>query len=90
MHVISTGTPKPTLVMEVMPTMLAKRHFPPLDSASQLMPGYRDSPDPEGDMALVYIKVGPLLPHETMVTGHPRFKGRHASRMRQGWHPRFT
>ena len=56
-HVVSKDTPRPTLVMEVMPTMLAKRSFPPLASVKQMVPGYRDSPDPQHDMAIVYIKV---------------------------------
>ena len=33
------------------------RHFHLLDTASQLVPGYRDSPDPEHEMAIVYVKV---------------------------------
>ena len=57
-HVISLEWPKPMMVFEVMPSVLAKRTFPPLASERMLVPGYRDSPDPGQDMAIVYIKVG--------------------------------
>ena len=61
-HVVCAEIPKPLSLMEVMPTLLAKRHFPPLDTARQLVPGYRDSPDPSNEMAIVYIKAGPRRP----------------------------
>ena len=44
--------------MEVMPSLLAKRHFDPLNTLAQLEPGYRDSPEPDEDMAIVFVKVG--------------------------------
>ena len=56
-HVICPTILKPVAVMEVMPTLLAKRAFPPLDTAQQLVPGYRDSPEPGSEMAIAYIKV---------------------------------
>ena len=45
------------LLMEVMPTILARRHFPPPATAETLEPGFRDSPDPAAGMALVFTRV---------------------------------
>ena len=59
-HVVSPEWPRSMMVFEVMPSVLAKRTFPPLATARMLVPGYRDSPDPGQDMAIVYIKVGPV------------------------------
>lgn len=63
-QVISLGThafagckPDPALVMEVMPAMLARRSFPCLRSDGMLDPGFRESPDPSHDMAIVFVKV---------------------------------
>ncbi len=43
--------------MEVMPSLLAKRNFDPLNTLLQLEPGYRDSPEPNDNMAIVFVKV---------------------------------
>ncbi len=43
--------------MEIMPSLLAKRNFDPLNTLLQLEPGYRDSPEPNDNMAIVFVKV---------------------------------
>jgi len=45
------------LLMEIMPSLLAKRNFEPLNTLLQLEPGYRDSPEPNDNMAIVFVKV---------------------------------
>ncbi|KAK9786282.1 hypothetical protein WJX73_000303 [Symbiochloris irregularis] len=63
-QVISLGThqfhnvrPDPSLIMEVMPAILARRTFPRLQSDGVLDPGFRESPDPTFNMAILFIKV---------------------------------
>ena len=56
-HVICADWPKSMMLFEVMPSVLSKRTFPPLATERMLVPGYRDSPDPSQDMAIVYVKV---------------------------------
>lgn len=55
-HVIDHEFLEAVLLMEVMPTMLARRVFPHPRTLEQLEPGFRDSPDPHHDMAIVFVK----------------------------------
>jgi hypothetical protein len=54
-HVISEAFGDPMLLMEVMPTLLARRAFAPPATRARLEPGFRDSPDPAA-LALVFIR----------------------------------
>lgn len=56
-HRLSHDFPEPALLMEVMPSVLARRSFPPPASLACLEPGFRESPDPFFPMALVFLKV---------------------------------
>lgn len=56
-HAIDEAFAQPVLLMELMPSILAKRSFGPLRTIATLEPGYRDSPDPSKDLAIVFIKV---------------------------------
>lgn len=57
MHVINVGdAASRVLLMEVMPSTLARRAFPPPKTTLKLEPGYRDSPDPNHHLALLYLK----------------------------------
>ena len=56
-HRLSQDFPEPALLMEVMPSVLARRSFPPPASLACLEPGFRESPDPFFPMALVFLKV---------------------------------
>jgi len=49
------------LLMEVMPSVLARRAFPPPRTAAQLEPGYRDSPDPAENLAILFLKTSKPL-----------------------------
>lgn len=60
-HSIDADFEQAVLLMEIMPSLLAKRHFDPLNTLAQLEPGYRDSPEPDEDMAIMFVKVRPLL-----------------------------
>ena len=55
-HILSPRFPSPTLLMEVMPQMLARRSFPTLRTDCLLVPGFRESPDPDRDMAILFCK----------------------------------
>lgn len=56
-HVINVdGDASRVLLMEVMPSTLARRAFPPPKTTLKLEPGYRDSPDPNHHLALLYLK----------------------------------
>ena len=55
-HVLSEAHPEPMLLMEVMPSLLTRREFPPPPTAAALEPGYRDSPHPSA-LALVFVRV---------------------------------
>ena len=68
-HVVDRQLAGPMLLMEVMPTILARRHFPPPTTEESIEPGYRDSPDPAQDMALVFTRV-PSWPRLTLVSLH--------------------
>ena len=70
-HVVDSQLAGPMLLMEVMPTILARRHFPPPTTEESIKPGYRDSPDPAQDMALVFTRVPfrPRLPSLSLQTG---------------------
>lgn len=57
-HSIDGDFEQAVLLMEVMPSLLAKRHFEPLNTLAQLEPGFRDSPEPDEDMTIVFVKVG--------------------------------
>ena len=58
-HSIDADFEQAVLLMEVMPSLLAKRNFDPLNTLLQLEPGYRDSPEPDENMAIVFVKVSP-------------------------------
>ena len=60
-HSIDADFEQAVLLMEVMPSLLAKRNFDPLNTLLQLEPGYRDSPEPDENMAIVFVKVSPAL-----------------------------
>lgn len=66
-HSIDADFEQAVLLMEVMPSLLAKRHFDPLNTLAQLEPGYRDSPEPDEDMAIMFVKVG----HSTIPSPTP-------------------
>ena len=56
-HSIDADFEQAVLLMEIMPSLLAKRNFDPLNTLLQLEPGYRDSPEPNDNMAIVFVKV---------------------------------
>lgn len=57
-HVIEVGPEMyRMLLMEVMPSVLARRTFPPPRTAAQLEPGFRDAPDPAHHLAILFMKV---------------------------------
>jgi class 3 adenylate cyclase len=64
-QVISLGThaltdpvlPGPTMLMEVMPQVLAKRSFPPPQKGQMVEPGYRDAPSAATDVAIAQVRV---------------------------------
>lgn len=58
-HVVSHMLAGPMLLMEVMPAVLGRRSFGPPATEEMIEPGYRDSPDPKHNMALVFTKVSP-------------------------------
>ena len=60
-HQLSHDFPEPLLLMEVMPSVLARRSFLPPISLARLEPGFRESPDPFFPMALMFLKVRILL-----------------------------
>jgi class 3 adenylate cyclase len=52
------GLSGPTLLMEVMPSVLARRVFPPPRGTILADPGYRNAPDPgSDDVAIVYMRI---------------------------------
>lgn len=56
-HVIEVGAEAyRMLLMEVMPSVLARRTFPPPRTAAQLEPGFRDAPDPAHHLAILFMK----------------------------------
>ena len=63
-HSIDADFEQAVLLMEIMPSLLAKRHFDPLNTLAQLEPGYRDSPEPDEDMAIMFVKVS----HSTVLS----------------------
>ncbi len=58
-HMLDPAFPHAVLLMEVMPSLLARREFPPPDTLQTLEPGFRDSPDPGRDLAIVFLRVRP-------------------------------
>ncbi len=60
-HVVHDAFPGAMLLMEVMPSLLARRSFPRPATERCLEPGFRDSPDPSA-VALVFIRVRLCLP----------------------------
>lgn len=56
-HEVSADFPHPMLLMEVMPTLLSRRTFKHLDTRKQVEPGFRDAPNPNQPMAIVFAKV---------------------------------
>ena len=56
MHALCEAHPDPMLLMEVMPSLLVRREFPPPPTTAALEPGYRDSPRPSA-LALVFVRV---------------------------------
>ena len=61
-HVIDEDFTQPILLMEAMPSLLAKRDFDPPLTLRMVEPGFRDSPDPEHNMAIAFVKVSKGLP----------------------------
>jgi hypothetical protein len=67
-HVVHEVFPAAMLLMEVMPSLLARRSFPRPATERCLEPGFRDSPHPSA-VALVFIRVGcPLTCHMAVST----------------------
>jgi hypothetical protein len=56
-HIVSDDFPKPMMLMEVMPNLLAGRSFGAPITRRMLQPGFRDAPKPEAPMAIVFVKV---------------------------------
>lgn len=56
-HVIHKTFLQPSLLMEVLPQLLERRTFPSPMSYHRLELGYRDSPDPAHNMAIVFMRV---------------------------------
>jgi hypothetical protein len=56
-HELSDDFPHPMLVMEVMPTLLSRRTFRSLATRKQIEPGFREAPNPNEPMAIVFAKV---------------------------------
>ena len=71
-HSIDADFEQAVLLMEIMPSLLAKRPFDPLNTLHQLEPGYRDSPEDTEDMAIVFVKVC-LTPNLLLRFGQHRF-----------------
>lgn len=71
-HSIDGDFEQAVLLMEIMPSLLAKRHFDPLNTLAQLEPGYRDSPEPDEDMAIMFVKVASPLTLLSLVAYFPR------------------
>ena len=44
-----------------MPSVLARRTFPPPRTAAQLEPGFRDAPDPAHHLAILFMRVNATL-----------------------------
>ena len=61
-HVIDEDFTQPILLMEAMPSLLAKRDFDPPLTLRMVEPGFRDSPDPEHNMAIAFVKASKWLP----------------------------
>lgn len=62
-HIVDPALGGAMLLMEVMPSVLARRSFPPPATHEAIEPGYRDSPDPSENMALVFTKALPCSPN---------------------------
>ena len=56
-HLIEATSAEPMLLMEVMPSILAKRSFPAPATHEQIEPGYRDAPDPSHNCVIVFSRV---------------------------------
>jgi hypothetical protein len=70
--------------MEVMPNLLARRSFKPPATLRMVQPGYRDAPDINKCMAIVFCKVGPRGRKGGLVVAGWRRVGRGAKqRMRE-------
>lgn len=57
MHVVSDDFPAPMLLMEVMPNLLARRVFNRIMTKRLVEPGFRDAPNPNEPMTIVFVKV---------------------------------
>ena len=72
-QIISLGThaltdpalPGTAMLMEVMPQVLAKRHFPPPRNSQMVEPGYRDAPSADGDVAIAQMR---MVKPESVIT----------------------
>lgn len=53
---------------QVMPGMLSYREFPPLQTFKQLQPGYRESPQPNQNMVVMFLRV--VKPKEVLNAQH--------------------
>ena len=58
------------LLMEVMPALLARRNFPPPRTARMVEPGFRQAPDCQEGVAIVYVKVCGGPPPPPLPTPH--------------------
>ena len=65
---------QPILLMEAMPSLLAKRDFDPPLTLRMVEPGFRDSPDPEHNMAIAFVKAS---------KGQPCRRGHYCDALRQ-------
>ena len=69
-HLIEPTSAEPMLLMEVMPSILAKRSFPAPATFEQIEPGYRDAPDPGQNCVIVFSRASVLLWSVTLAP-HP-------------------
>jgi hypothetical protein len=76
-HMLDPAFPHAVLLMEVMPSLLSRREFPPPDTMQTLEPGFRDSPDPGRDLAIVFLRV--RAPAQPLLALHWRRAQRPAS-----------
>ena len=60
-HRLKLGDPVKAL-MELTPMLIGARHFPPIASDEVIFPGYRESPSPNREMAILFCQA--LLPEE--------------------------
>ncbi len=85
-HLIEAASAEPMLLMEVMPSVLAKRSFPAPATHEQIEPGYRDAPDPSQNCVIVFSRVcAPCLPVMAPGLSHHRMFHHRTFHNRTSW-----